>query len=241
MQNPGYIALSRQVVLERQLAVVANNIANMDTVGFKRQGILFGEHLATLQDGSSSSYVADLGTTRDVEQGTLRRTERTLDVAIEGDGYFPIQSPAGVRYTRNGQFQLSPTGDIVTNAGFPLLDDGDEPINIPANAKEIVIQKNGQVLADGRPIAKFELTDFDNPQGLVHTANGLYRADFPGEPAEEWTVRQGMVEDSNVNPVTELVYMLSVQRNHQAGHKMVTGEHDRLTRAIREIGKVDQA
>jgi len=241
MQNPGYIALSRQVVLERQLAVVANNIANIDTNGFKRQGLLFGEHLSELQDGSQASYVTDLGTVRDISHGKLNFTGRSLDLAIEGEGYFTIETPGGDRYTRNGQFELNGEGDIVTRDGFALLDGDGERINVPVNTTDIVIDVNGKVTVDGQERGELVLLEFDNPQGLIHTANGLYRSDVPGEESEEGVIRQGAVETSNVNPVNELVYMLGVQRDYQASNRMVKGEHDRQTRAIREIGQVDQA
>ncbi len=239
MQNAGYVALSRQMVLGNQLAVTANNIANLDTVGFKRQGLLFGEHLAQAQNGESASYVTEVGTVRDLSQGPLRTTDRQLDLALSGEGYFTVETPGGLRYSRNGLFQISADGELVTRDGHQLLDADGQRIPIPPNAKEIKVQKDGQFIIDGQQTAKIEILSFDNPQALLHTANGLYRASVPGIPAEETFVVQGMLEESNVNAVSELVYMLGIQQNYQASNKMLTGEHDRLTRAIREIGRVE--
>ncbi len=242
MQNPGYVALSRQIVLERQLAVTANNIANLNTAGFKRQGMLFQEHLAEAGDGASASYVTESGSMRDLRQGALRTTERQLDLAINGDAYFNIETPGGLRYGRDGQFQLRADGTVVTRNDYPLLTADGLPIVVPQGASQIVVQKNGALLADGAEIGRIALTRFNNPQALIHTADGLYRSDDGvGEPSADAVVRQGMLESSNVNPIVELTHMLDIQRAYESAHKMTKGEHDRLTRAIREIGSIDQS
>lgn len=241
MQNPGYIALSRQIALTRQMDVTANNIANIDAAGFKRQGILFKEHLSEVESGAPVSYVEEVGTVRDLAQGPLRVTGRDLDLAIDGDGYFTVETPGGVRYGRGGQFQLNADGEIVNRNGHALLNDEGERIQLPEGASKITVTKAGAILADGAEVAKIEAKRFENPQSLVHTADGLYRSDFPAEADPESVIMQGALEGSNVNPVSELVYMLEIQRDYQASHKMMKGEHDRLTRAIRELGKVEQA
>ncbi len=242
MQNAGYVALSRQVSLARQLAVTANNIANIDSVGFKRQGLMFAEHLADAGGDGKASYVSEVGTYRDQAQGALRSTDRDLDVAINGKGYFSFETPGGVRYGRNGQFNLGPNGDLRTREGHRLLNADGEGINLPANVQRVKFMRDGAVLADNQQIAQIQLVTFQNPQGLVSTADGLFRSDEgPGAPAEDSTLEQGFLERSNVNSVFEIVHMLEIQRDHNSTHKMTSGEHDRLTRAIREIGRVEQA
>lgn len=241
MQNAGYVALSRQISLTRQLAVTANNIANIDSVAFKRQGLMFAEHLAEA-GGGKASYVSEVGTYRDLKQGALRSTERDLDIAIDGKGYLAYETPGGVRYGRNGQLHLGANGDLLTREGHRLLNADGEAINIPGAVQRIKFMRDGAVLADDQQIARIQVVDFENPQGLVHTADGLFRSDDgPGAPAEGATLEQGFLERSNVNPVYELVHMLNIQRDHSSTHKMTKGEHDRLTRAIREIGRVEQA
>lgn len=240
MQNPGYIALSRQVVLNRQLDVVANNIANLGTTGFKRQNTMFAEHLAKMDNRESASYVVDTGTMRDMGQGPLQSTGNSLDLGIEGDGYFTIETPRGIRFTRDGQFTRGTEGDLVTRSGFALMDENNAPIQIPADTTEITVGKNGEVFAGDNQVARIQLVDFNNPQALIHTADGLYKADGAPKPAENGRIQQGMLENSNVNPVTELVTMLEIQRDYQATHRMMKSEHDRLSRAIKELGRVEQ-
>jgi flagellar basal-body rod protein FlgF len=243
MQTPGYIALSRQISLQRQLSITANNIANMDTVGFKRQNLLFQEHLTKVEDGQKASYVSDGGSIRDLTGGSLRSTDSPLDLAIAGDGYFTIETPGGVRYGRNGQFQLSADNRIVTPEGHNLLGEGGAPMTAPSGAAKITVSKAGDVSADDAQIGRIQLVRFENPQALVHTADGLYRADAEPEPlpSEDAVIHQGMLESSNVNSVVELVNMLDIQRDYQGMHRMLKSEHDRLTRAIREIGQIEGA
>ena len=241
MQNASYVALSRQVVLGRQLDVTANNIANIDTVGFKRQGLRFSEFLAQTGNGEAVSYVQDVGSSRDVAQGSLRMTDRPLDLAIEGDGYFTVETPGGERYGRDGQFQLSAASEFTTRSGHALLSADGDRIVVPPGTQQIIIRKTGEILADGAEIAKIELKKFNNPQSLVHTADGLYKADAPGQVDPDARLHQGMLESSNVNPVVELVSMLQIQRDFEGVHKMGKTENERMTRAIRELGRVDSA
>lgn len=240
MQNPGYIALSRQIALTRQMDVTANNIANLGTTGFKRQNSVFAEHLSKMENGESASYVLDTGTMRDMRQGPLSQTGGSLDLAIEGNGYFSVETPLGARYGRDGSFTRSADGQLVTRNGYPVLDENDAPITLPAGAKNFTVGKQGEVFADDQQVARIQLVDFNNPQALIHTAGGLYKADGAPKPAEGGTIRQGMLENSNVNPVIELVNLLGIQRDYQATHRLMKSEHDRLNRAIKELGRVEQ-
>lgn len=240
MQNPGYIALSRQVVLANQLDVTANNIANVNTTGFKRQNSLFSEHLSQMDNGESVSYVLDAGTVRDTGQGPLRTTGSSLDVAIEGDGYFSFETPAGTRYGRDGQFSRNGDNELVNRNGYPLMSADGERIVLPETAREFTISKTGEVYADDALVSRIQLVNFNNPQALVHTSEGLYKADGAPQDAEDATLRQGMLEGSNVNPIVELVRMLEIQRDYQGSHRIMKTEHDRLTRAIKELGRVEQ-
>lgn len=241
MQTPGYVALSRQIALAQQINISANNIANLDTAGFKRQTLLFEEHLNGEIGDDQVSYVADAATVRDLSPGPHRETEAPLDIAIEGAGYFTIETPVGPRYGRNGQFQLNGQNEIVNPNGYRLLDDGGAPITLPANVKDISISKNGGIFADGAQVARIQPVNFENEQNLAHTADSLYRANGQEPfPAIESFVRQGALEGSNVNAVSELVNLLQVQKDYQGVHRMIKGEHDRLVQAIRELGKLDQ-
>lgn len=242
MQMPGYVALSRQIALTRSMDVSANNIANLDTAGFKRQTMLFQEHLNGQTGQDQISYVADASTVRDLSPGSIRVTDAPLDLAIEGKGYFTLETPVGPRYGRGGQFQLNAQNEIVNPNGYALLDDGGARITTPAGATNISINKDGGVSANGVTVGRIQPVNFANEQKLIHTADGLLRADGAEPfPANESFVRQGALEGSNVNAVTELVNLLQVQKDYQGIYRMIKSEHDRLVQSIRELGKVDQA
>ena len=121
METPTYIALSRQMVLRDQMDVVANNLANANTSGFKAEMMLMSEVEIPAEEGTALSYVQDFATARDFSPGTLRPTGNDLDLAIQGDGFFAVQTPEGVRYTRVGRFQLDDEGTLVTSHGYPVL------------------------------------------------------------------------------------------------------------------------
>lgn len=241
MQTPGYVALSRQMVLQRQLGVTANNIANLDTVGFKRQTMLFAEHLSDSRTGGQTSYVYDRGSVSDLSNGPIAETGAPLDLAIEGEGYFSIETAVGARYGRNGQFKLNAQNEIVTRNGYALLDDAGQRIALPAGVQNIDIAQDGAVLADRQQVAKVGVVRFETPEQVIYTAEGLFKSDEEPIPSEDARVLQGKVEKSNVNAVRELVTMLEIQRQYQGAHKMIKSEHDRMTQAIRELGKVEQA
>ena len=235
MNNTGYIALSRQTTLMRQMDVVANNIANANTTAYKGEHVLFKEYLTQRSADLPMSYVEDIAVKRDTQQGNLLPTENALDIAIQGDGYVVVDTPAGPRYSRGGTFQLDADRRIVTTQGYPLNGDNDQPITVgDANAR-ITISREGTVLANERPVGKIRLVSFENEQQLRKTAGGLYTTDAEPQPVAKPLVLQGMIEQSNVQPIVEMTRMMDVLRSFQANQKMVEGEHERQLKAIREI------
>ena len=239
MQTPGYVALSRQISLTRALAITANNIANLDTPGFKRQSMLFDEHVTNTGD-AKVSYVTEIGTARDLTPGAMNVTQAPLDFAIQGEGYFSVETPIGVRYGRGGHFQLNAASEIVTKNGYRLLGEDGAPIVSPDNERNITVEKGGVVRAGNAQIGRIQVVTFENQHGMIHTADGLLKTDQEPLPSEDATILQGAVERSNVNPVMALVTMLDLQKDYQGIHRMIKAENDRLTRGIREIGRVEQ-
>ena len=148
MQNGALVGLSRQVAIERELDVVANNIANINTTGYKADGALFEEYLASgANTGSSSSrvsFVRDRGLWHDMSQGAVEHTGNPLDIALDGKGFLAVQTPNGVRYTRNGALQVNPTGQLVTSDGYQVLGDGG-PIVLQPTDSRISISRDGSV------------------------------------------------------------------------------------------------
>ena len=160
MDNTGYIAITRQSSLLKELNSVANNVANMSTPGFKREGVVFSEHVEALDVAEGSISLATAGAYYvDLTQGSLKQTNGQFDLAIEGPGFFQIDTPEGLRLTRSGSFSLNAEGQIVTMDGRALLGDGGGPIVTPQGVSDFSIAADGTISADGDPIGRVGLVD----------------------------------------------------------------------------------
>jgi flagellar basal-body rod protein FlgF len=238
MENAVYIALSRQTALMRQMDLVANNIANSDTAGFKGEHMMFAEYVARTTGTSANnqiSYVEDIGVARDTSAGNLMKTGNDLDVAIPARGYFVVQTPAGNRYTRAGSFRVGEGGILSTSNGDPVLDRRGGPIQLPREPGKIEIGRDGTLAVDGRPLGQIDVVGFENEQAMRKTMGGLYTTDAQPQPIAQPGLVQGMIETSNVKPVIETTRMMELLRNFQGMQNMLEGEHERKQRAIREI------
>ena len=233
MENSLIIALARQSVLARQMDVIATNLANLETAGFKSENMIFTELIEKTADGEFLSLVHDVSFVRDLAEGPFTGTNSSLDLAIDGDGYFVVDTPDGERYTRHGVFQLDDTGNIVTTGGHPVLGSSGAPIAIPLDASTITITRDGTISADTNEIGQIKLVRFDDPQALSKVGSGLYDAkeQLP-QPANDSQVFQGMVESSNVKGVVEMTRMIDTVRSYQAAAKLIDTEHQRILDAI---------
>jgi flagellar basal-body rod protein FlgF len=242
MENAGYIALSRQMVLRREMDVIANNMANINTPAYKGQSMLFVEYLETSDSGEKMSFVQDVALVRNLTEGQMTTTENPLDLAIAGEAYFEIDTPTGPRYTRNGVFQLNGDGELVTSSGEPVLGEGGNPITLPPNSNDVTVTRDGTISTDQGPAGRLRLVSFENEQALVKLANGLYDAEGQDPlPAEGAEVMQGMIEGSNVQGIIELTRMIETVRHYSATGRMVNDEHERQRRAIQSLGGTAQA
>jgi flagellar basal-body rod protein FlgF len=243
MENPTYIALSGQMAMMRQMDVVANNLANLSTPAFKGEEMLFSQYLAQTPGSSTLAYVEDAGTVRDLRQGALSKTGNPLDFAIQGSGYFTVQTPLGARYTRNGHFQLDSQGELITSQGYQVLSDSGQPIVLPPNARDFTVATDGtisvsQAGSTAQPIlGKLQVVDFASPQAVTPAANGLWVTDQTPQPSTTATVQQGMTEESNVQPVVELTRMLSVSRAASNFKTFLDQEDQRRGNAIDKLSK----
>lgn len=237
MENLSYIGLSQQMALYHQMEVVANNIANMNTPGFKSQDVLFKEYLNnTSQKDEKISQVQDYGTYRDTKQGSLTQTSNKLDVAVQGDGYFVVQTAQGMRYTRNGSFSLDSNGNIVTQAGDQVQSASGGPITIPQGTAQITIMKDGEVATELGTIGSIKLVKFADEQALVATGGGLYDAQgAPEQPISNPQMLQGFLESSNVQPITEMNKMIQISRMYQAVQHMLLTDHDDARTMIQKL------
>lgn len=235
MDAAGYATLNRQSGLMREMGVVANNIANSSTIGFRREGVVFSEYVAALDQDPSLSMAHASGRHVDLTQSTIAQTGGQFDFAIQGEGFFLIETPQGQRLTRAGSFTPSSEGELVTPDGYRLLDAGGAPIFVPPDAK-VAMSADGTLSANGQPIAQVGLWQPSDPLALKHQSGTLFEGGAL-EPAESATVLQGMLEDSNVEPVAEIARMIEVQRAYELGQKFLDSEDERVRGVIQALGR----
>ncbi|MDS9466315.1 flagellar hook-basal body complex protein [Paracoccus sp. MBLB3053] len=236
MDNAIYASLTRQSGLMREMRAVANNIANANTTGFKREGVVFSEYMVPLRNDGETLAMANIrGRMVDLAAGGVTKTGGQYDLAIDGDGFFMVQTPQGNRLTRAGAFMPNAEGEIVNPDGFALLDDGQAPIAIPPGARSIGIGTDGTLSADGEPVGRVGVFASPDPSDLRHVAGTLFEAGPAPEPLAEPVLRQGFLEDSNVDPVTEIARMIEIQRAYELGQSFLDQEDQRIRQAITSL------
>ncbi len=240
MESTSYIALSRQTALWRQLDVIANNMANANTPAYKGEQMMFREYLMDTRStnratGTKLAYVQDLGVLRDTREGPLTKTDNPLDVGIHGDGYFEIETQAGMRYTRNGHFRLDEAGMLVNSQGYAVMDSSDNPIIFAPNETRITIAGDGTVSTENGQVAKLKVVRFANEQNLRKAGDSLFETQDEPQTMERPTLAQGMMEESNVQPVVEITRMTELLRQYQAAQNMIEREHERQMKTIETL------
>lgn len=237
MEAAGYTTLNRQSGLLREMRTVANNIANTATTGFKQEGIIFSEYVIGTGEGPSLSMASGRIGHTSFLQGPLAETGSSLDVAIEGDGFFLIDTPSGERLTRSGHFSLSDQGDLVTSDGFPVLDAGGAPLFVPPGEGPLLISTDGTISRSGAPLGQIGLFQALDPSQLEREGGVSFRSPGDFEPVDEPRMRQGFLENSNVNPVLQVARMIEVQRAYEMGQSFLDAENQRARDALRSFFK----
>ncbi|AJE44812.1 flagellar hook-basal body complex protein [Celeribacter indicus] len=238
MDSAGYTTLTRLSGLNREMQAIANNIANVSTTGFRKEGMLFSEHVSALgrDEDSLSMAHANVRLTH-AAQGPLAATGGTYDFAIEGEGFFLLQMPEGQALTRNGAFTTNEQGELTSHDGARLMDDGGAPIFIPPAARTISVSADGTLSADGEPLARIGLYMPEDPLTLLRT-NGVRFIPTGGVVPQEGSVLlQGHLETSNVDAVTEIARMIEVQHAYTTGQKFIEQEHERIKTVISTLGR----
>jgi len=235
MENAGYITLTRQIGLMREMQVVANNIANAATTGFRQEGLVFGEYVKRIEGGESLSMATANIRNTSLTQGALTQTSGTLDFAIEGEGFFLIETPSGERLTRAGNFALSAEGDLVTNDGFRVLDAGGAPVFIPPDAGEVGVSADGTVSANGQPLSQIGLVKPTNTIDLIREDGVMFRTTGEVEPVLDGRILQGFLEGANVDPVGQIARMIEVQRAYELGQSFLDSENRRILSSLDSI------
>ena len=254
MENTLLVGLSRQVALERQIDVIANNMANVNTTGFKSEKSLFEQFLLTNANDQNFqgtdqrvSFVQDRGTWHDFAQGPTQRTGNPLDVVIDGNGFIAVQAPGGAeRYTRNGALQVNNAGQLVTSDGNPVLgtsgpitlQPGDSEITI-ADDGTVTVRENGNTKVDSIR-GKIRLVSFDQPQLLTKAGGSLFAAPATqtAQPATNSRLIQGAVEGSNVSAVGEMTKMVEVMRTYTNIASLLQQQNDLQKTAIERLADV---
>lgn len=237
MDASGYTTLTRQTGLMRELQAIANNIANASTTGFRREGVVFSEYVQQLPGSPSLSMARAAGRHIDLTPGESEATGGTFDFAIEGDGFFLVETPRGNRLTRAGSFMPSAEGELVNADGHRLLDQGGSPVPVPPGVDGVALSGDGTLSAGGEPFAKIGLWQPAEPGDLRHEAGTLFATTQGEIPMDDGRLAQGRLEGSNVQPLTEIARMVEVQRAYETGQSFLDREDDRMRTMIQVLGR----
>ena len=245
VENTFLVSLSQQMATNRAMEVIANNLANLSTPAFKRETVDFQQYVtqvpATETEGGGTvnvSFVLDRGVTRDLSDGRLEQTGGMLDLALNGPGYFVVQTPNGDRYTRNGHFQLDEEGHVVTDEGYQVQSDGGA-ITLQPQDGDLHVAADGTLSTGLQLLGKLRVVTFADERALKKAGSSLYdAAGQTAQAADAVRVRQGMVERSNVEPVIEIAHMIDVLRAYQASSDLMKSGEDLLKQTIEKLGAV---
>ncbi|MFC7051862.1 flagellar basal-body rod protein FlgF [Hansschlegelia quercus] len=246
MENASLVGLSRQVVLQRELDVISNNVANMNTAGFKAEQMSFEEFVSPkARDNNFArrdrplSFVEDRATWHDFSGGVVQTTGSDTDVAIDGEGFFVVEAAGGQRYTRNGAFQINARGELVTNEGARVMSTSG-PIQLGPTETGLSISKDGTIATSEGIRGRLKVALFDNLQAMTKAGGSLFSTDAQPTDATTKTTRliQGAVEKSNVRPVVEMSRLVEVTRSYSTVSAMLDKQDDIRRTAIERLADV---
>ncbi|MEZ5845698.1 MAG: flagellar basal-body rod protein FlgF [Geminicoccaceae bacterium] len=235
MDNTAYIALSRQIALQNRMTVIAGNVANMASTGFKAEKLDFDTLLVDADRPGDVGFVQDRGLVRDLSPGELTTTGNPLDLAVDGPGYMAVQTATGLAYTRDGHLALNSFGELVSADGDPILDDGGAPIAIPAGGGEIAIATDGTISTELGIAGRIQIVAFADEQAMKRAGSNRYVTDQQPQPLEAPRVLQGHLETSNVNAVLEMTDMMETLRAFQNTQKFIETHHDLVRRSVDQM------
>jgi flagellar basal-body rod protein FlgF len=244
MDNVMYVGLSRQMTLQRELDVVANNIANAETAGFKVESLNIQTEARTLPSGDGSrstiNFALDSGVTRDFGQGSLKSTGAALDIAIQGEGFFQVATPQGNRFTRDGRFSLDTQGKVINAQGDAVLDSGGAEITLDPTKGRPMLGQDGTISQQGQIVGKIGVVRFASLSALSKDGNGVYRNDsnLQPQPATDARLMQGMLETSNVQPIEQISRLIEVSRAYESIAHMMDATADLSGQTIDRLGRV---
>ncbi|MGJ7045372.1 flagellar basal-body rod protein FlgF [Thermoanaerobacterium thermosulfurigenes] len=243
-----YTASSGMIAQQKIVDVLSNNIANVNTAGYKKDTVTtmaFPDYMVTRSGGDNMPYNGNIGTmdygvlvetfNTNFSEGDIEKTDGKLDFAIDGSGFFTVSTPSGVRYTRDGSFTLNNNGYLVTKDGYYVLGQNG-PIQL--NNGDISVDESGNISVNGQVVDKLNIVDFANYNTLRKEGNNLFFTTGGQAIPATSKVKQGYLEGSNVNPVDEMVTMISAMRTYEANQKSVSAFDETLDKSVNEVGKV---
>lgn len=243
METTAVIAASRQGALRRQLEVVANNLANMSTNGYKSSQMMFVEHVVKSKGGErlispKLTFTRDLATRLDTSDGAIQTTGNPLDLAIRNDGYFVVRDQGGKEfYTRNGQFRIDNTGQIVNQQGHALMAGTGQPVILAPTDTDIQIGRDGTISTENGQLGKLRIVRFENPQQLERTSGAMFTSQAQPLAVDRPDVIQGSLEGSNVEPIVEMARMIQLHRSYESAKSFVEREDEREREMIRGLSR----
>ncbi|NBJ11020.1 flagellar basal-body rod protein FlgF [Microvirga arsenatis] len=238
MQSSLYVSLSAQVAMEKRLNTIANNVANINTGGFRADEVKF-EEILSLAAKESVSFASSGQNYVSRRTGPIVKTDNPLDVAIQGEAWFAFNGPGGPVYTRDGRFRMNENGDLLTLEGHPVLDAGGAPITLDPNAGAPTIGRDGTITQGANQVGSIGLFTLRADSKLARFGNSGVTSSIPGELVQDFNangVQQGYSEGSNVNPVLEMTKMIAVQRNFESAATTIQESESTLMDAIRTLG-----
>jgi flagellar basal-body rod protein FlgF len=245
MSDGIYSALSGAIAQQRSLDIVANNVANASTTGFRADRVAFSEVLPPAGETTRADalrYVAVSEVRTDQSAGALRQTGNPLDLAISGEGYFAVRTDHGVRFTRAGSFVQDGDGLIRTQAGHVVMQRRDDPdstpegIVVPRGTTSLEVGADGTVRADGATLGRLQIVRFTDETALEKEGLTLFRARDEARPADDATIVQGHVESANVNAVAGLNELITTTRSFEAFQRVIQGFRQIDERTARDLG-----
>lgn len=241
MQSGLYVSLSSQMALERRLTTIADNMANVNTVGFRATEVKFDEVLSKTQNDINAkiAFVNQGNDYLSMKNGELQQTGNTLDFAVKGDAWFAINTPVGQVLTRDGRFTIKETGELVSVRGYPVLDAGGAPIQLNRAGGPPTVGADGKVMQDDRQVATIGLFTADITKGFVRYENsGVSMVDEPQPVVDnpEVSVMQGYLENSNVNGIGEMTQLIQVNRAFESISSLMRDSESSLSNAIKVLG-----
>ncbi len=230
--DTAYVTLSRQSGLMNEMRLVANNIANANTTGYRAQGLVFSEFVRDMPGNPSLSMSRAEARNTSLHQGVLTETGGQFDFAIEGEGFFMVETPEGNRLTRAGSFTPNAQGDLVAMDGARVLDSNGSPVFIPPDAASIDVGADGTLSVEGQLLGQIGVYQVEDPETLVREGNTRFRADGGIDAVDEPVVVHRFLEGSNVNAIQQVTRLVEIQRAYELGQSFLETEDERVRGAL---------